>query len=166
MHLVELELARGLGDAAEPREIVGETDDPPLIDRAPQDQLLRGERVQREEVARRDPGQREMVAIGHEVARKEERGVAIGDAHGLGPARVALHAVEAHARKYFDGLIDELELASGLEGRVVVEEIAAACSLIWCDRVLPLATLDHVARTREGGDDSTAVAVRVSPGVV
>src|SRR5256886_2579340 len=107
-----------------------------------------------------------MVAIGHEVAGEEEREVAIGDAHGLGPARVALHAVEAHARKYFNGLIDELELARGLEGRVVVGQIAAAGSLIRCDRVLPLAPLEHVARAREGRDDSTVVAVGVSPGVV
>src|SRR5438477_1928907 len=166
IHLVEPELALGLGDAAEPRKIVGETDDPPLVDRAPQDQLFRGERVQREKVERRDPGQREMVAIGHEVARKEERGVAIGDAHGLGPAGVALHAVEPHARKYFDGLIDELELARNLEGRVVVRQIAAAGSLIRGDRILPLATLEHVARAREGGDDPTVIAVGVPAGVV
>src|SRR5438477_1114355 len=166
IHLVEPELALGLGDAAEPRKIVGETDDPPLVDRAPQDQLFRGERVQREKVERRDPGQREMVAIGHEVARKEERGVAIGDAHGLGPAGVALHAVEPHARKYFDGLIDELELARNLEGRVVVRQIAAAGSLIRGDRILPLATLEHVARAREGGDDPTVIAVGIPAGVV
>src|SRR5438067_10066759 len=107
-----------------------------------------------------------MVAIGHEIAREEERGVAIGNAHGLGPARVALHAVEAHARKYFDGLIDELELARGLEGRVVVGEIAAAASLVWRDRVLPLAALEHVARAREGRNDPTIVSIGIAPGVV
>src|SRR5207253_2373738 len=92
--------------------------------------------------------------------------VAIGDAHGLGPPRVALHAIEANARKYFDGLIDELELARSLEGRVVVGQIAAAGSLVRCDRVLPLAALEYVARARKGRDDPTVVAVGVAAGVV
>src|SRR5207248_2291686 len=65
-----------------------------------------------------------------------------------------------------DGFVDELELARGLEGRVVVGEIAAAASLVWRDRVLPLAALEHVARAREGRNDPTIVAIGVAPGVV
>src|SRR5439155_1212908 len=98
---------------AERWELVREPDDPPLIDRAPQDQLLRGERVEREQVERGDPRERQMVAVWQEITREKERRIAVGHAHSLSAAGVALDPVEADARKYFDGFGDELELRPG-----------------------------------------------------
>ena len=63
---------RGPGDApaadgAEARQVMGEGDDPLLFDGAREDRAFRLEGVQRKEILRRDPREREVVAVGHEV---------------------------------------------------------------------------------------------------
>src|SRR6185437_6442063 len=50
--------------------------------------------------------------------------------------------------------------------RVVVGKIARTRSLVWRDRVLPLATLKHVARPRKRRDEPLTVAKGVATGVV
>src|SRR5438105_4766247 len=71
---------------AEPREVVGEADDPRLVRGALQDRALRLEGVEGEEVERGDPGQRQVVPVGHEVRREEERALPVREPHRLGAA--------------------------------------------------------------------------------
>ena len=106
-----------------------ESDDPLLPDRARKDDFLGGERLQGEEIERGDPGKREMVPVGHEVAREEERLAAVRHADRLRPAGVPLDAIEADPREDLDRVIDELHLAGRLERREVVGEVASAGAL-------------------------------------
>ena len=97
-----------------------------------------------------------MVAIGHEVAREEERLAAIAHAHGLRAAGVAADLVEPHARDDLDRLVDELELPGRLERRVVVARVRAPRALVRRHRVLPLGPLEDVRGTRERGHQTVA----------
>src|SRR5438067_784224 len=145
---------------------MGEADDPPLFDRPREDRALRLERVEREEILRRDPRQREMVAVGHEVRREERGPFPIQDAHGLRAARVSLHPVEPDARQDLDGLVDELELPGRLERREVVGEVRGPRALVRLEGIDPLEALEHVARTRERGHNAVAIAPSVAARVV
>src|SRR5439155_8856795 len=165
-HLVEAKLAVPLEDPSEAREVVGEADDPFLADRARQDRLLRREGFEREQVERRYPREAEMVAVGHEVGREEERLARVADAHGLRAAGVALYPIEPDPGKDLDALVDELELARGLERRVVVGEIRAARALVGRVRIDPLEALEYVRRARECGDELLTVAIGVAAGVI
>src|SRR5207302_11370071 len=101
-----------------------------------------------------------------EVRRKEQRLLAIRHTHRLRPAGVSLDPVEAHTRNDLDRLVDELELARRLERGEVVDQIATARALVRRVRIEPLEALEDVRRARERRDDTVAVAIRVSTGVV
>src|SRR2546425_12888382 len=101
-------------------QVMRERHDPLPLDGTRQDDLLRGERVERKEILRGDPRQGQMVPIGHEVGGEEERLLAVADSHRLRAAGVALDAVEPDARDDLDGLVDEVKLARGLERRGVI----------------------------------------------
>src|SRR5439155_23316055 len=91
--LVEDDPARVLTDVSEARDVVREGDEPLLRDRARQDDLLGRECVERVEVLRWDPRQRQMVAVGHEVGREEQRLLSVAHADRLCPTRLPMVTV-------------------------------------------------------------------------